>query len=51
MTTVEVRGNTFNQRAATNATLDMNLTKVIMLSQITSALSETSMLFWFLKMF
>lgn len=51
MATVEVGGNTFNQRAAGNATLDMNLTNIILLSQITSALSGPSMFVFFLKMF
>lgn len=31
MAAVEVGGKTFNQRAARNATLDMNLTKMILL--------------------
>lgn len=48
---MEVGGNTFNQRAARNATLHINLTKMILLSQITSALSGTSMLLFFLFIF
>lgn len=48
---MEVGGNTFNHRAARNATLHINLTKMILLSQITSALSGTSMLLFFLFIF